>query len=511
MEVSGPSERNKFIIPGEDDNQDEKQNIMRLSVDPDYEEENEENRPAPINKINEPQERSVKMSIGNWDDDEEDEDEVEEAEVGPSRIAQEMWRFREKENFDFEENEDIKAFFKNKVSEAMFPGVNTIEDNFGLIKSKKGPKIIEGYLWGAVIGVGSYGKVKEVLDTFTLTRRAAKIMKHDKIKKNTKWLGEYSKHPNVIKLQEVFEIPEKKKIYMIFEYCIGSVQQLLDIEPAKRLTQGECHKIFCEMIHGLDYLHSRRISHKDIKPGNLLISIDFTIKICDFGVAEEISMYQENGNCTKVNGTPKFQPPECVAGNHQYFDGYKADIWGAGVTLYNLISGKYPFDCPRLIQLYDSIAKDELVMPTNVPISNCLQDLIQKLLEKDFEKRITTNDAMLHSWFLTSFPEDEGLGRIMERMRTGDRPLTMRPSMEILFEKDVGEFQNNASGNSEMAPLTYGGELDSDAFRGFKYLKIDPQPTDDEKNEDKKSVDNSKRKKAKKSIFSCIFRPRSGS
>lgn len=216
----------------------------------------------------------------------------------------------------------MRDFINKQVNNAMMFNTDNVSDSllappqssflflptfqhieFEPVSKRKGPKIIEGYLWGAVIGVGSYGKVKEVIDTFTLTRRAAKIMKYDRLRKITNgWDNIRSEmailkrleHPNVIKLIEVFNIPSKGKVYMIFEYCIGSVQQLLDLEPARRLTIGESHAVFIQMCKGLNYLHSKRISHKDIKPGNLLVAIDFGIKICDFGVAEQIDLFQVN-------------------------------------------------------------------------------------------------------------------------------------------------------------------------------------------------------------------------
>ncbi|CAL2047802.1 unnamed protein product [Caenorhabditis brenneri] len=443
-------------------------------------------------------ERQVKMSIGNYDDMEDD-DQEETEEEKRARFAQALKNIRQnrqQEEFDLDppESDAMRQFINNEVNSAMMFNRDNHIDDFDPLSTKKQPKVMEGYLWGAVIGNGSYGKVKEVIDVFTLTRRAIKIMKYDKLRKITNgWenircemaILRTLNHKNVIRLIEVFNLTPKGKIYMVFEYCIGSVQQILDLEPGHFVTLGEAHAMFVDLCHGLNYLHSKRVSHKDIKPGNMLLSIDFTVKICDFGVAEQIGLYQVDGRCTKVNGTPKFQPPECVFGNHDDFDfnfsGYKADMWSAGVTLYNLVSGKYPFEKPVLLKLYESIGTDPLEMPTNVPISKELKDLLTKLLDKNYERRYSCLETLVHPWFISTFPEDQGLGRTMERMRTGNRPFTMFPSLPILFDEPTPEYLQDEDGNMTYLPpplLVCGGELNRETFQGFKYLD-DLKPSDE--------------------------------
>lgn len=94
------------------------------------------------------------------------------------------------------------------------------------------------------------------------------------------------KHKNVVNLVDELYNQEKQKMYLIMEFCVGSLQGMLDSTPDKKFPQCQAHGYFLQLIDGLEYLHSMRIIHKDIKPGNLLLTLSGDLKISDLGVAE---------------------------------------------------------------------------------------------------------------------------------------------------------------------------------------------------------------------------------
>ncbi|RWS27738.1 serine/threonine-protein kinase STK11-like protein [Leptotrombidium deliense] len=261
-------------------------------------------------------------------------------------------------------------------------------------KKKKKAKFIGDYVMGDVLGEGSYSKVKEVLDSRTLQRRAVKIMQKKRWRKIPN--GEQNvqreiqllrrlNHRNVIQFIDIIYSDEKEKVYIIMEYCVCVMQELLDSIPSKKLPIHQAHGYFYQAINGLEYLHSKGIIHKDIKPGNLLIDNAGVIKISDFGVSEAslLDQFCIDDTCHTSQGSPAFQPPE-IASGCESFSGFKVDVWSSGVTLYNITTGKYPFEGDTIFKLFENISKGEYTIPDE--IDELLQSLLCGMLEKDASK-----------------------------------------------------------------------------------------------------------------------------
>ncbi|KAJ3594891.1 hypothetical protein NHX12_004196 [Muraenolepis orangiensis] len=202
---------------------------------------------------------------------------------------------------------------------------------------RKRAKLIGKYLMGDLLGEGSYGKVKEMLDSDTLCRRAVKILKKKKLRRIPN--GE----ANVKKEIQLLRRLQHKNVIQLVDYCVCGMQEMLDSVPEKRFPVFQSHGYFCQLLDGLEYLHSQGIVHKDIKPGNLLLTTDGALKISDLGVAEALHPFAEDDTCRTSQGSPAFQPPE-IANGLDTFSGFKVDIWSAGVTLYNITTRMLEYD-----------------------------------------------------------------------------------------------------------------------------------------------------------------------
>ncbi|XP_022807879.1 serine/threonine-protein kinase STK11-like [Stylophora pistillata] len=300
------------------------------------------------------------------------------------------------------DNIDSPAFLGDEDPNIFFHRVDS--DQIIYQPRRKRAKFIGKYLMGDALGEGSYGKVKEMLDSENLRRCAVKIMKRRKLRRipngeqNVQREIQLLKrlcHPNVIKLYDVIYDEQKQKMYMIMEYCVGELQEMLESIEEHKFPIWQAHGYFTQLLNGLEYLHSQRIIHKDIKPGNLLLATDGTLKISDFGVAERLSPFAVDDTCRTSQGSPAFQPPE-IANGLETFSGFKVDIWAAGVTLFNITTGKYPFEGENIYKLFENIGKGEFTVPEEV--DDLLADLLRGMLNANPRNRFTIQQIRQHRW-----------------------------------------------------------------------------------------------------------------
>ncbi|XP_037680148.1 serine/threonine-protein kinase STK11 isoform X2 [Choloepus didactylus] len=245
------------------------------------------------------------------------------------------------------------------------------------------------------------------------------------------------RHKNVIQLVDVLYNEEKQKMYMVMEYCVCGMQEMLDSVPEKRFPVCQAHGYFCQLIDGLEYLHSQGIVHKDIKPGNLLLTTSGALKISDLGVAEALSPFAKDDTCRTSQGSPAFQPPE-IANGLDTFSGFKVDIWSAGVTLYNIITGLYPFEGDNIYKLFENIGKGEYTIP-----GECgppLSDLLRGMLEYEPSRRFSIQQIRQHSWFRKKHVPAGALVPIPPSADARDpwRSMTVVPYLEDLHGRAQG-------------------------------------------------------------------------
>ncbi|XP_049272660.1 serine/threonine-protein kinase STK11 isoform X3 [Rhipicephalus sanguineus] len=244
-------------------------------------------------------------------------------------------------------------------------------------------------------------------------------------------------HRNVIQLVEVLHSEQKQKMYMVMEYCVAVLQELLDSAKGHRLPLWQAHGYFCQLLDGLEYLHSQGIVHKDIKPGNLLLTNCETLKISDLGVAEALDRFAVDDTCHTSQGSPAFQPPE-IANGLDSFSGFKVDVWSSGVTLFNITTGKYPFEGDNIYRLFECIGRGKFELPPDVEPT--LGDLLCGMLHKDPQVRLSLQLVRRHDWVRRKPP------RLLEYVSVPDRSngsnplrsMTVIPYLPLLHGRTLG-------------------------------------------------------------------------
>jgi len=206
------------------------------------------------------------------------------------------------------------------------------------------------------------------------------------------------------------------------------------------------------MVSGLAYLHSQRICHGDIKPENILICDDGVLKLADFGLSHFMRQGQSSRVFNEKDGTPAFQPPECLmeAEDHK-FSLYPTDIWALGVTLYQVKYGYLPFFSEEEEKLMEKIKNE----PVNLPSSESDQDfinLVHALLDKDPVKRITVEELCVHPWITDS-------GRLEEIpfdfIRTNVTESEQRKAMSRLIKMSPREPNENSTDRKDRCQSAY--------------------------------------------------------
>ncbi|XP_043356935.1 serine/threonine-protein kinase SIK2 isoform X2 [Dermochelys coriacea] len=201
-------------------------------------------------------------------------------------------------------------------------------------------------------------------------------------------------HPHIIKLYQVMET--KSMLYLVTEYAKNG--EIFDyLANHGRLSEPEARRKFWQILSAVEYCHSRKIVHRDLKAENLLLDNNMNIKIADFGFG---NFYKSGEPLTTWCGSPPYAAPEVFEG--QQYEGPQLDIWSMGVVLYVLVCGALPFDGPTLPILRQRVLEGRFRIPYFM--SEECEHLIRRMLVLDPSKRLTIAQIKEHKWMLIEVP-----------------------------------------------------------------------------------------------------------
>jgi serine/threonine-protein kinase len=295
-------------------------------------------------------------------------------------------------------------------------------------------------------GSGTFGTVWLAEDTWMGKQVALKIP-HNQKEDFTRLIAEPKllatlTHPNIV---QILTVDKAENIFfMVMEYVDG--QSLAQLMQDATLTVREVVDIVSQILSGVQYAHEKNVIHRDLKPGNILLTHDRKVKISDFGTATMAQAVKGPG----IGGTLYYMAKEQVLGHPVP----ASDIYSVGVVLYEMVTGQLPFIDEVAMVLLNKILKDDPMPPRkiNPNIPPRLEAIILKALQKEVSKRYQSAAEMKAD--LESLPAE-----------LLDKPVTQTTASEALPAGTL--VQDSQKPSTKEVP-----DINQYRYRGYTYRMV---------------------------------------
>lgn len=208
-------------------------------------------------------------------------------------------------------------------------------------------------------------EIRDVRERFTLEAKAAAKLAH----------------PYILTVHDIISSGDRQ--FIVMEYLEGKT--LRDVLRERMLSPEEVMSIAPMVCEALGYAHARGVIHRDVKPDNIFVLQNGNIKVADFGIAKMLKM-SDRTHTDVIMGTPNYLAPELVKG--QPYD-HRVDIFSLGVSIYEMLAGRRPFEAENDYAIIFKVASEE-----PVPLGELRKDLparlvqcVHRALQKDPERR----------------------------------------------------------------------------------------------------------------------------
>jgi len=294
---------------------------------------------------------------------------------------------------------------------------------------------------------GGFGKV--FLGEDVLTHNLVAIKKTDVKHFSTEEMYNLSRegrlisnlsHPNIIKIYNFYTY--ENYLYNVMEYAKGGELTQL-INSKDEIPETKIKDIFKQIYSAVKYLHNKNIIHRDLKTNNIVFLDEEKthVAIIDFG----ISSTSCGGDVLKA-GTLKYLPPEILTGD-TFKNSNKIDMWALGIILYLLYFKKFPFDGKDFSEIKKRIHYEPVFYPKNIKIRKTLINLIDKLLDKDYNTRISCGDESFIEYFDDNDMNKEAF--LINRINNAKSTKKINKYSSSLKASDVKHLLDKIKGNNK--------------------------------------------------------------
>jgi Protein kinase domain/PEGA domain/SLBB domain/zinc-ribbon domain len=298
---------------------------------------------------------------------------------------------------------------------------------------RAGEKLMERYRILGELGRGGMGVVYKCLDEVGGIEVALKALppelshnsgEMEEVRENFQLVTRLT-HPNIAAVKNLERDPRNGDYYLILELAEGVDLRRWRKQRGGKVPLEEALPALKQIALALDYAHSRKIVHRDIKPGNIMVSSDGTVKVLDFGLAAQIqsSLSRVSQMHFSTSGTGPYMAPEQWRGKKQ--DG-AADQYALAVSIYEIICGHPPFEAPDQVALRESVLRETPDRP--VEISEAQWKVLERALAKEPGQRFANCTGMVEALAGNL----EFINAVAKTAATAPRPESRKPSLQTV-------------------------------------------------------------------------------
>ncbi|MCC6095693.1 MAG: Stk1 family PASTA domain-containing Ser/Thr kinase, partial [Eubacterium sp.] len=349
---------------------------------------------------------------------------------------------------------------------------------------KEGVILGERYEIMSRIGYGGMANVYKAQDRKLNRLVAVKVMKPE-FREDSSFVAKFQKeaqaaaklsHPNVV---NVYDVGEDRGLQYIVMELIEGITLKNYIAKKGKLSVKEATSIAIQVSLGLEAAHNVGIIHRDVKPQNIMISTDGKVKLSDFGIAKAIN---SNTITANVMGSVHYSSPEQVRGG--YSDA-KSDIYSLGITMYEMVTGRVPFDGDTTVAIAIKHLQEEIVPPSiytpDLPYS--LEQIILKCTQKNPERRYQNVGELIEDLKRSLIDPQGNFVQIA--------PLASHAETVKMTDHEMNEIRRGMNNGT-----LRGGDDDDDEERYERRKKYVDHYNDDDDDDDEEDAKSTKLEKA---------------
>lgn len=266
-------------------------------------------------------------------------------------------------------------------------------------------------------------------------------------------------HPNIVNIYDVGS--EDGLHYIVMEYIEGITLKTY-IEKKGRLTFKEAVSIAIQVGRGIEAAHNKNIVHRDIKPQNIMISTEGKVKVMDFGIARAAT---SNTIHSDVMGSVHYSSPEQA--RNGFIDG-KSDIYSLGIVMYEMVTGRVPFDGDTTVSIAIQHLQEEMVPPSayapDLPVS--LEKIILKCTQKSPSRRYQNIGDLIQDLKKALVHPNEDFVTVVPLMNQDKTRVISEQELNQIKRKQEDEYADNYDD-------TYEDEYDDDGYDDDGYDEYD--------------------------------------